>query len=211
MSDETPTNPTDNKNEAAPAEPQGNIETDGKPESAPRESLLDAMKNVPEKYELKLPENALITQDDFKTVEEFARKNNLSNEAAQHIVNERNGAIHGFVERSQQSIVEQNQRWAQEIAADKEYGGEQYEQNKRYASAAVKAYAPPGFLEELNKASLDNHPGLFKMLARIGRERFGDDTLINTTTPPKGAEAPLEEQWYPKGMQQAPNRAHHGS
>lgn len=66
-----------------------------------------------------------------------------------------------------------DQKWREEIAADPDVGGENYETSKTYAIAAIRRFVPQeeqaAFLEFYRAANLHNNPHMFRLLARVGK------------------------------------------
>jgi hypothetical protein len=182
-------------------EAQGNTNTEGSKESAVEAkeapSLLSADKLPLEKYELKLPENAMLQPEDVVAVEAYAKEHKLSNEVAQTILEQRNDAMAKFSERAVKQVEEVSAKWYEEIKNDKEFGGERLPTSASYANKVLSKYGGDEFIKELNGTPYKNHPGFFKFLARLGKDVLSNDELVQATSTNTKKEVPLEAIWFP--------------
>ena len=66
-----------------------------------------------------------------------------------------------------------DQKWREEIAADPDVGGGNYETSKTYVISAIRRFVPEkeqgAFLEFYRAANLHNNPHMFRLLARVGK------------------------------------------
>lgn len=107
---------------------------------------------------------------DVAAIEAFANEHKLSADAAAKALDLADAGIKGYVEKSQKQFAENRDKWIQEISADKDFGGEKLDAYKAYANKALSTYASPEFIKELQTSGLDAHPGLFKLLAKMGKD-----------------------------------------
>lgn len=149
---------------------------------------------VPEKYELKIPEGSNVDQAEVAKVEAFAKERGLDNKSAQAVLEGR----HALVAEQQSNLETLNGKtWKDELIADKDFGGEKFEESGLLAYDAAKRFGGEGFAEELKVSKLNHHPDLFRMLVRVG-QAMQDDKFVNTNNVVKSKEnKPLEEQMYP--------------
>jgi len=107
---------------------------------------------------------------DVSAVEEFVNEHKLSADAAAKALDLADSGIKSYIEKSQRQFADNREKWIQNITADKDFGGDKLDANKAYANKVLSTYADPEFVKELQSSGLDAHPGLFKMLAKMGRE-----------------------------------------
>lgn len=67
--------------------------------------------------------------------------------------------------------------WTATLKADPEVGGAALKENTGYAVRALKQFADPETRKYLDSSRLANHPGIFKMLVRMGKT-VSEDTLF---------------------------------
>lgn len=153
---------------------------------------------VPEKYELKLPEGSLLTDQDLEQLSVHAKEKKLTQAQAEEVLAERHAAVSAFAERhqaQQQAEVQTKAKaWKEEIETDKEIGGTNLEQSNAYVTAAVKRFAPPDLQQIMSTSDIGKHPGLFRMLRSIGKA-MADDDFVQDGPAPAG-EKSLTELFY---------------
>jgi hypothetical protein len=86
--------------------------------------------------------------------------------------------------RQQAARMAQMQQWRQQIEQDAHVGGDKLPETVGYARRALDVFSTPDVLDVLEESGLGNHPGLLRLLARIGRDFASEDG-----TPPVGAMA----------------------
>lgn len=126
---------------------------------------------VPDKYDLKIPAalTSFVDADDLKYVEEVARKAGWTNEDAQ-----------AALEEQLATVQAQSARWLEATKADKQYGGEKFDETRKLAERAVNRIRPEGharresFMRFLGKGGAGNHPEVLGFLADIGRSMSED-------------------------------------
>lgn len=144
--------------------------------------------------ELKLPEGfqpdeALVGK--FKTT---AKELGLDSAKAQKVFDlyaeAQDALIQQIVAGHQAERQEEQQAWVKEIRADKEFGGEKFDASVRAARKVIEKFGPE-LRPWLNESGLTNHPGLFRLLARIG---FADteDSSAGAGGGGKGPAAPAD-------------------
>lgn len=142
---------------------------------------------VPEKYDLKLPDGALLDSVALEEISAYAKEKGYTQEQAQELLQRENDAILDYTEKSQESHRAQVLKWKQEVMADKEIGGEQFNINIEYAHRVLQKYAPKEFVQTLEKTGFGNHPLLVKTFVAIGKAMQPDkivksDSIANTKT-----------------------------
>lgn len=181
--------------------PSKPAETVEKPTEPPKqEEVKDAPKpegkQVPDKYELKLPDGALIDPKRVDEIAAFAKAQGLSNEQAQGILERENGAVSSFVQNQNETIKAKTESWVSEVKADKELGGDNFPQTVEAAKRAVDKFATPDFKKHLEETGLGNHPELVRVFARIGKAMSDDSSVFpNAQT---GGKKSIEDIFYPK-------------
>jgi len=153
---------------------------------------------APEKYELKLPENALIKADQIEKVSAFAKQNNLTNDQAQALLNQRNEGVADYLASEKARIAELNDKgWAQELLKDKEFGGEEnLKKNGELAAQAATEWFGEEFVTLIKQMGINHHPLLFKGLVRLAKASESD-RLVHGNTQSNGAEKRAADIMYP--------------
>lgn len=150
--------PAEGENKDGPAKPDAKGDGKGKVDGAP------------EKYEpFVVPEG--IQRDDAK-LDKFgalAKEANLTQETAQKFVDFYAEVTQEYADTSWQNWADVTNGWAQEVKADKEFGGQNLDDSKAAASAFVKKFIGDEGLKALQMTGAGNHPAIFKGLARAGK------------------------------------------
>lgn len=171
----TPT-PAPGDGTAAPAGPTATTEKPGEQKPV-----------VPEKYDLKLP-------DDLKAPEGVdvnaylertaatARELGLSNEKANALLKHDVQTVSKYAEGIQAQHVNNVNAWAGQVKVDKEIGGEAFDANAELAKRVIGRFGTDAFKDALNKTGLGNHPELVRFVIRIGKTMSEDQLVVPGST-----------------------------
>lgn len=145
--------------QAQPAADQGGDagKTDGeqaKPEGAP------------EQYEFNAPEGAAFDDHVIGQFSEVAKELNLSQEAAQKVLDKIAPAL---AEKQSRMIESVRTEWAESARADKEFGGQKLSENLAVAQKALNQFGTPELRALLNESGLGNHPEIIRAFYRAGK------------------------------------------
>jgi len=136
-------------------------------------------------YDLKLPENPLISEEILDEIAGFAKKQGLSNEQAQELVTRENTAVQRYINTQISDFEKMSEQWKSDAQADKEIGGPNFVKNSEMASRAINEFGSEEFKDFLEKTGYGNHPEVIRFCSKIGK-LISDDTFIrpgqNTST-----------------------------
>lgn len=167
--------------DATPAEPAPDAET---PPETPTDGQAEpgdgeGQESPPEPWaDFALPEGVDVdaaTLDGFKDV---ARELGLSQDAAQRLLSFEAERIRSLNEAAAAKHLEQVDAWASTARADRDYGGEAFEQNVAVARGAVERFAPEPVKELLDQTGLGSHPEIIRMFWTIGRAIRPDGIVL---------------------------------
>jgi len=177
----------------------GTTQPEVKPAGATEEKPV-----VPEKYDLKLPKDSLLTTEALERKAADAKARGLTNEQAQKELENENATIATYVDtQKQQQEAEwkkQNEAWVNEIKSDKEIGGEAFPKNVELAKRVVQRFGDDSFVKELDGTGFGNHPGLVRMLVKLGKA-MSEDQLVLPGSQPAGAVKSSAEIFYSKSKE----------
>ena len=109
----------------------------------------------------KFPEGTQVDMEVAKEYAELAKSLGLTQEQAQ-------GQI-GFYQKAQeQMIAKVSEQWSAQSKADKEFGGDKFDENLAIASKAIDAFATPELKGLLNSTGLGNNPDMIRAFYRAG-------------------------------------------
>lgn len=135
---------------------------------------------VPESYEFQMPEGIELdktAQDEFSAV---AKELKLDQATAQKVAD-----VGVKMAQRQQEVFESTKAmWAEQSRADKEIGGEKFEQNLAAAVKTLNAFGSQELKDVLNVSGLGNHPAVIKFLVNANKA-ISEDGFVSGA--PKGA------------------------
>ena len=166
----------------APAETPGTLTTAPTPAPA---------SGAPEKYELKLPDGSHLGDGALDRTAAYARKQGLSNEEAQELLNRENSAVVDYVE----SVKKQAEVWAEDSKADSEIGGDNLAKNCELAKRALDKFGSEALRDALNESGFGNHPEVVRVFSRIGKA-MSEDQIVVPGTAGAASEKTAEETFY---------------
>lgn len=146
--------------------------------------------------ELKIPDGSKLEQADLDGILALAKEKGLNQEQAQLVLDNKHAAIQSFEEKTQQALSTLNDKtWKEELIADKEVGGKDFETNGILAHKAAETFFGKEFADELKTMKLNHHPKLFRGLVKIAKA-MKDDTYVHPGA--TGGTKPIEEVFYGK-------------
>ena len=126
---------------------------------------------APESYEFAKSDAYQVDNQVIDTFKEVAKDLNLSNKAAQQLVDKMAPQI---AQRQIEQIQAVQQEWAATAKADQEFGGEKLAENLSVAKKALDMFGTPALSELLNQSGLGNHPEVIRMMYRAGKAISSD-------------------------------------
>lgn len=155
---------------------------------------------VPEKYELKLPENSKLDSSALDEISLFAKEKGLSNEAAQALLERENEVLSRHEQQQQEAYELKKKEWVSAVEGDKEIGGNNLSKSVELAKRVVTRFGTPDFLAALNSTGLGNHPELVRVFARIGGA-MSEDQFVMPGASDSGRKKSAAEILYPNHKQ----------
>jgi hypothetical protein len=151
---------------------------------------------IPEKYDIKLPDNSPLPAAVVERAAAKARELGLSNEKAQAYLTSLHEEVTTYHADLIQAHTQRVTGWVDELKVDKEYGGEKFVATANAAHRAFLKFGSPGLKEALDASGYGNHPEFVRMMARIGAA-LGEDTLELGNQGGKPAEKTPAQKMYP--------------
>ncbi len=133
--------------------------------------LEGKLPKVPEKYDLKLPDGALLDAKRVEDVAAFAKTNGLTQEAAKSILERENGLLTEYKTAQETSFKKTTDEWKSKLLADPEIGGANFEKNAALANRLIEDFASKELRDAFNKTGMGNHPELVRMFVKIANQR----------------------------------------
>lgn len=190
------TTPPAEKPAAKPAEkPAGEkpAESTPPPEAAPPEKPAAAAPVVPEKYELKIPDDAKewLDEKDLPAISAIARGLELDNAGAQ-----------ALIESHTATAAAMSEAFKTATETDTDYGGEHLEETRQLSKLALDTLRPAGtprgdaLRRILTRSGYGNHIEIVSLLADLGRG-MREDHPVTGGKPSQGEPKTLAERIYP--------------
>lgn len=125
---------------------------------------------APEQYaDFTLPEGVSIDEAKATEFKEFAKANNLTQDAAQALVDRHVEALKEVAHAPYKLWEDTQKEWQAEIKKDPEIGGAKYEENIGYAAKALDAFGGPKLREALSFTGAGNNPEIVRAFVRVGK------------------------------------------
>ncbi len=138
----------------------------------------DKPQGAPEKYEFQAPEGKEFDAEIIGNFSEIAKELNLTQEAAQKLVETMGPKI---AERQLAQVEAIRNEWAQQAQLDKEFGGDKLSENMSIAKKALDSFGTPELRTLLNESGLGNNPEVIRFMFRAGKA-ISEDTFVPSST-----------------------------
>lgn len=167
---------------------------EGKKEDSESSEDQDKTK-APEKYELKLEKDSLLTKDQVEEIEAFSKQQGFSNDQAQELLNREEKLLTGYKETLHEEFEQKTKQWLEDIKADKQLGGDNFKKNIEQAKRVVDRFATQEFKNALNESGFGNHPELVRTFVKIG-EAMSEDTYEKNSADQQPAKKTMADKFY---------------
>ena len=163
---------------------EGAQQTDSASEGGDQQTE-DTSRGAPDSYELARPESLdesyELDSEVMSSFEEAARELDLSNDAAQNVVNK---VLPKMIERSVAQHQATVDNWAEQVRTDQEIGGDKPDANLKIARTAIDKPGDQTLRDLLTgPAGLGNHPSVVKFMFKVGQLFSEDRTGLGDRSP----------------------------
>lgn len=142
---------------------------------------------IPEKYELKLPDDSLLPESDIDKISSIAREKGLSNEEAQLVLEQRNDAANALRDSQFEQMREMQTKWQSEVKADPDMGGDNLGETQRLAKLVTDNAMTDGMREFLSVTGYSDNPEVMRFLVKVGK-MMDEDKPSGEGAPNKGGD-----------------------
>lgn len=157
--------------EAEVKEPEEGKKAD---EEKPDEDEEKKESEVPEKYEIKLPDGIEMDETALESFSPLFKEMGLSNEKAQKLTD----AYVELRKSEMKAYSDQVEKWKSDAKSDAEYGGRAFKENAGLASKAMNEVFSDKTIALLDSVGFTSHPELIRDLWKLGT-RMGDDKWVD--------------------------------
>lgn len=149
------------------------------------------VEGAPEAYSFSDPEGTALDPQVIEQFSAVAKELNMSQEAAQKLIDKMGPAM---AQRQAEAVAAIHEQWVGEAKADKEFGGAALDENLGVAKKALDAFGTPKLTELLNETGLGNHPEMIRLLVRAGKA-ISNDAFVSGG-PNNAPEVSLAQRMY---------------
>lgn len=135
---------------------------------------------APEQYEFKAPEGREYDPSVINAFSEVAKELNLTQEGADKMLTKMAPLL---AERQIQQIEAVQTQWADASKVDKEFGGENLDENLKIAKGALEKFGSPELQTLLKETGAGNNPEIIRLLYRVGKATSEDKMIPGRTAP----------------------------
>lgn len=173
-------------------EPEADVTQGSSPEESAEEGVLLSGKvegeepgaegdkpkeEVPEKYDFKTPEGMELPAETAGKYASMAKEIGLTQTNAQKLLELAADHVKQIQEGHQAEWATQQKAWVEGLKSDGEFGGAALKATLVTANKVLSKYGDPSFINDLSTFGFGNHPGLVKLLARLGKVVLEDRTV----------------------------------
>lgn len=133
---------------------------------------------APEQYaDFSVPEGVKLEGDDLKAVQDFAKDLGLTQEQAQKLVT-RDFERQAAADQARAEAAEATRsEWEAAAKADKDYGGDKFEENLGIARKALDAFGDDELKAFLDLSGRGSHPAVIRAFIKVGKA-ISEDKLV---------------------------------
>lgn len=132
---------------------------------------------VPEKYELTMPEGWELDEKGLEELTPIMQKLKATNDQVQAVADIYVKRLAAAREAQLEADRRQVEAWKKEICDDPEIGGADLNGNLATVSRVLAKYAGPEFVEFLDRSNLGNYPPFVKAMVKMAKD-LSDDRFI---------------------------------
>lgn len=169
---------------------EGQQAKEGEVQQETQEKSKEGEQQLPETYDFAMPEGMELDTVAAEQFTSVAKELKLSQEQASKLTS----IMVEKVQREADQAASLVEGWINEIKTDKEFGGDQFEQNLAVAQKAIDTFGSPELKAALNTSGMGNHPEVIKFAMRIGK-LISEDKFVSGA--PKSGETSLAKKMFP--------------
>lgn len=146
------------------------------------------VEGAPEEYaDFSMPENMVVDESALEKFKPLAKELNLNQEQAQKLIDIAAEMTAGHYTKQVEEWQNTQSEWQKAAKADKEYGGDKFDENAEAARRVINTFGTPELKQFLTDYGLGNHPEAVRLFVRISKS-LKEDTLVvsGNKTAPKG-------------------------
>jgi hypothetical protein len=139
---------------------------------------------------LTFPEGVAPDEKLLSAFKPLAKEFGLDSPKAQKLVDLYVGQMKASVDAQNAAWVEQQKKWGEEVKADKELGGAQFDATKQKLKAVFDSFDKDGAIRKaIHELGLSNHPALVRLAVRVHAAIGEDSVAARTANAPSAPDA----------------------
>lgn len=125
---------------------------------------------APDQYEMfTFPEGYDVDEEALQEFGEFALSRNMTQAQAQEVLDYYSKNVSQLQESQAKAWEDTRNQWVETAKSDKEFGGQQFQENMKHVATAVKKFGTPELKQVLNDSGLGDNPELIRFFYRVGK------------------------------------------
>lgn len=154
---------------AAPATPAA-TGTPAAPAAAPEAALISEAPPAVEAFELRVPEGVKADESLMKEFGTLAKGLGMKSADAQKIVDIYATRVEAQAKAADEAFAKQQGAWKDEVKADKEIGGQNFDQTRVEVGRFFNAFDKDGSVRKaISQLGLGNHPAIVRLAVRAAK------------------------------------------
>jgi hypothetical protein len=154
---------------AAPAAPAA-TGTPAAPAAAPEAALISEAPPAVEAFELRVPEGVKADESLMKEFGTLAKGLGMKSADAQKIVDIYATRVEAQAKAADEAFAKQQGAWKDEVKADKEIGGQNFDQTRVEVGRFFNAFDKDGSVRKaISQLGLGNHPAIVRLAVRAAK------------------------------------------
>jgi hypothetical protein len=154
---------------AAPATPAA-TGTPAAPSAAPEAALISEAPPAVEAFELRVPEGVKADESLMKEFGTLAKGLGMKSADAQKIVDIYATRVEAQAKAADEAFAKQQGAWKDEVKADKEIGGQNFDQTRVEVGRFFNAFDKDGSVRKaISQLGLGNHPAIVRLAVRAAK------------------------------------------
>lgn len=144
----------------------------------PTAPVVEPVVGAPEAYDFNFSDGYNVDTETLGKFTELAKGLDLTQEDAQKVMDLAVENMANAQKIQEQAWLKQREEWAKDIKADKDFGGEKFNETMERAKRSIANFFGEDVLTFLDATGYGDHPGLLKGLAKIDMA-VGEDKIVD--------------------------------
>jgi hypothetical protein len=124
----------------------------------------------PDEYaDFKMPEGVQLDDSLMTDALPLFKEMGLTQDAAQKLVDFQASRVQAEAQKQVDAFNQLKTEWREQSANDKEFGGDAFDENVKFAQAAVNKFGTPELKQLMEDYGVGNHPEMLRFMVKVGK------------------------------------------